>query len=80
MTLKQRLKWLNERKLILLFLCEGRYLNPSIPSEMEKLISSGILNDVELCNVINKFFPKFEKHPAHPTRISKTVANGMPFL
>ena len=83
MTLKQRLEWLNERKLIMLFLCEDRYLNPLISSEMEKLISSGILNDVELWDVINKFFPKFETHlPTgmyFPVPICKLIKKGEDF-
>ena len=80
MTLKQRLEWLNERKKIMFFLCEGRYLNPLISSEMEKLISSGILNDIELWNVINKFFPKYETNlPTgmyFPVPICKLIKQG----
>ena len=83
MNLKQRLNWLFERKLIMLFLYEKRYLNPLISEEMNKLNSSDLLNDEIIFNVVEKFFPEFEKClPAgmyFPVPISRSIKEGNDF-
>lgn len=60
MTFKQRLAWYSDRKLIMLFLWENRFLNPLIPEQQHKLNNSGLLDDKKILEVLEELFPEFE--------------------
>jgi len=83
MTFKQRLEWLFERKMIMLFLWEKRFLNPLIPKEMKKLNSTKIFNDEKIWSIIDKYIPKYKEHlPTgmyFPVPISKALKEGVHF-
>lgn len=83
MTFEQRLGWLYERKLIMLLLWKERFLNPLITEELEKLKSSGLLEDVGIWQVMDEHFPAFEsKLPAgmyFPVPISRALKQGTEF-
>ena len=83
MTFKQRIEWLHERKKIMLFLWEKRFLNPLIPEEMKKLNSTEILKDEVIWNIIDQYFPKLESNlPTgmyFPVPISKALKKGKDF-
>jgi len=82
-TFEQRLGWLYERKLIMLLLWKERFLNPLITEELEKLKSSGLLEDVGIWQVMDEHFPAFEsKLPAgmyFPVPISRAIKQGAEF-
>tara|TARA_B100000700_G_scaffold232988_1_gene258078 strand:+ start:65 stop:769 length:705 start_codon:yes stop_codon:yes gene_type:complete len=61
MFLKNQLQWLFERKLIFLFLIEKKFLNPLISKDNKSLHKYKVFNDQCLLDVINKYFPKFQK-------------------
>ena len=83
MKLEKRLRWFFERKLIMLFLWEERFLNPLIPDEMSQLKTSGLLEDEDTLTVLEKIFPEFiTQLPTgmyFPVPISKAVKQGNNF-
>ena len=83
MKLDKRLRWFFERKLIMLFLWEERFLNPLIPDEMSQLKTSGLLEDEDTLKVLEEIFPDFTTQlPTgmyFPVPISKAVKQGNNF-
>lgn len=59
MNLEKRLQWFFERKLIMLFLCEERFLNPLIADELQRLTASGLLEDEQILLVLDEVLPEF---------------------
>ena len=59
MNLEKRLQWFFERKLIMLFLCEERFLNPLIADELLRLKTSGLLEDEQILLVLDEVLPEF---------------------
>jgi len=59
MNLEKRLQWFFERKLIMLFLCEERFLNPLIADELQRLTTSGLLEDEQILLVLDEVLPEF---------------------
>ena len=84
MELKKRLEWFHEREIIMLFLWEEHFLNPLIPSEMEKLNLSNFFNDIVIWDILDKNFPKFlEFLPSgmyFPVPICKLIKQGKNFF
>ena len=58
MKLEKRLQWFFERKLIMLFLWEERFLNPFIHDELILLKASGILEDEKTLELMENIFPE----------------------
>ena len=83
MIIKQRLEWLLERKLIMFFLWKDRFLNPLIPAEQHILKTSGLLNDVDILQLIDETFPEFKNDlPSgmyFPVPISRALKEGIEF-
>ena len=83
MNLEKRLEWFFDRKLIMLFLCEGRFLNPLIPDEMSRIKKSGLLDDDLTLLVLEKKITKCISHLPRgmyfPVAISKVLKNGENF-
>jgi len=59
MNLEKRLQWFFERKFIMLFLCEERFLNPLIADELQRLTTSGLLEDEQILLVLDEILPEF---------------------
>ncbi|MDP7583803.1 MAG: hypothetical protein QGG03_11270, partial [SAR324 cluster bacterium] len=57
MNLEKRLQWFFERKLIMLFLWEERFLNPLIADELQRLTASGLLEDEDTLHLMEKILP-----------------------
>ena len=57
MNLEIRLQWFFERKLIMLFLWEERFLNPLIADELQRLTASGLLEDEDTLHLMEKILP-----------------------
>jgi len=57
MNLEKRLQWFFERKLIMLFLWEERFLNPMIADELQRLTVSGLLEDEDTLHLMEKIIP-----------------------
>ena len=58
MKLEKRLQWFFERKMIMLFLCEERLLNPFIHDEFRRLKGAGLLEDENTLELIENIFPE----------------------
>ena len=52
MTFEERIDWFSARNLIMLFLLKDRFLNPLVPVQLQKLKSSGLLDNKYLLKVI----------------------------
>mgnify|MGYP001456727162 CR=1 FL=1 len=80
MNLEKRLEWFFDRKLIMLFLFEERFLNPLIPDEMVWLKRSGLLEDdltlLVLEEKLTKCISHLPKGMYFPVAISKALKNG----
>ena len=59
MKFEQRIEWLSERGIIMMFLWKNRFLNPQISEQQQTLKSSGLLGKT-LMKVLEEYFPKFE--------------------
>ena len=83
MTFEQRLEWFSERNKIMLFLWNDRFLNPLIPTQLQKIKSSGLLDYDKLLQVLDEHFPQFEDElpPGmyFPVPISRTLTEGEEF-
>ncbi len=83
MKLEERLQWFFERKLIMLFLWEERFLNPLIPLEMSRLKTSGLLEDEETLKLMENIFPEsITQLPTgmyFPVPISRALKQGNDF-
>ena len=83
MKLEKRLKWLFERKLIMLFLWEERFLNPLIPDDMSQLKTSGLLENEETIRLMENIFPEsITQLPTgmyFPVPISRALKQGKDF-
>ena len=82
MTFDQRIAWFSERRMIMMFLCENRFLNPKIFEQRQKIKSSGLLGQTVL-KVLEEYFPKFEnelpKGMYFPIPISREIKQGERF-
>ena len=80
MNLEKRLEWFFDRRLIMLFLFEERFLNPLIPDEMLRLKTSGLLDDditlLVLEENLTKCISHLPKGMYFPVAISKALKNG----
>ena len=78
MTFEQRLEWFSERNKIMLFLWNDRFLNPLIPTQLQKIKSSGLLDYDKLLQLLDEHFPQFEDElpPGmyFPVPISRTLS------
>ena len=83
MNLEKRLQWFFERKLIMLFLWEERFLNPLIPNDMSRLQTSGLLEDEETLQLMENIFPEsitqFPTGMYFPVPISRALKQGNDF-
>mgnify|MGYP001168152734 FL=1 len=83
MKLEKRLQWFFERKLIMLFLWEERFLNPLIPDDMSRLKTSGLLEDEETLQLMENIFPEsitqFPTGMYFPVPISRALKQGNDF-
>jgi hypothetical protein len=83
MNLEKRLQWFFERKFILLFLLEERFLNPLIPAELHQLKASELLEDEKTLQLIEEIFPEFTTQlPTgmyFPVPISRALKQGNDF-
>jgi len=82
MKFEQRIEWLSERGMIMMFLWEDRFLNPQISEQQQTIKSSGLLEDTVM-KVQEKYFPKFEnelpKGMYFPIPISREIKQGERF-
>ena len=82
MTLDQRLAWLNDRGMIMMFLWGNRFLNPHISNQEQIIKSSGLLEN-SVMQVLEECFPKFEyelpKGMYFPIPISRAIKHGKSF-
>ena len=58
MKLENRLQWFFERKIVMLFLWEERFLNPFIQDELRRLKTSGLLEDEKVIELMDNIFPQ----------------------
>ena len=79
MTFEQRIAWFSERGMIIMFLCENRFLNPQISDQKQTIKSSGLLGGTVM-EVLEEYFPKFEnelpKGMYFPIPISRKIKQG----
>ena len=59
MKFEQRIEWLSERGMIMMFLWDNRFLNPQISKQQQTIKSSGLLG-MTVMEVLEEYFPKFE--------------------
>ena len=82
MKFEQRIEWLSERGMIMMFLWEDRFLNPQISKQQQTIKSSGLLGGTVM-KVLEEFFPKFEnelpKGMYFPIPISQKIRQGERF-
>ena len=82
MTFDQRIAWFSERGMIMMFLCENRFLNPQISEQQQTIKSSGLLGKTVMI-VQEEYFPKFEnqlpKGMYFPIPISREIKQGERF-
>ena len=60
MTFEERIDWFSARNLIMLFLLKDRFLNPLVPVQLQKLKSSGLLDNKYLLKVMEEHFPEYD--------------------
>ena len=82
MTIEQRIAWFSERGMIMMFLCDNRFLNPQISEQQQTIISSGLLGETVM-KVLEEYFPKYEdempKGMYFPIPISRKIQQGERF-
>jgi len=82
MTLDQRIAWFYERRIIMMFLGENRFLNPQITVQKKKIKSSGLLAS-NVMKVLEEYFPKLvyelPKGMYFPIPISRAIKQGENF-
>ena len=83
MTFEQRIDWFSERNLIMLFLWKDRFLNPLVPEQLQKLKSSGLLDNKYLLKVLEKYLPELDAELPRgmyfPVPISRSLSEGGEF-
>ena len=82
MSFNQRIAWLSERGIIMLFLWKSRFLNPQISEQQQTIESSGLLDNTVM-KVLEEHFPMFEnklpKGMYFPIPISRAINQGERF-
>ena len=82
MTFDQRLAWFSDREMIMMFLCDNRFLNPQIFEQQKIIKSSGLLGNIVM-KVLEEYLPKFEnelpKGMYFPIPISRVINQGEKF-
>ena len=83
MTFEQRIDWFSARNLIMLFLWKDHFLNPLVPEQLQKLKSSGLLDNKYLLKVLEEYLPELDaKLPRgmyFPVPISRSLSDGGEF-
>ena len=83
MTFEQRIDWFSERNLIMLFLWKDRFLNPLVPEQLQKLKSSGLLDNKYLLKVLEEYLPELDAELPRgmyfPVPISRSLSEGGEF-
>ena len=83
MKLEKRLQWFFERKMIMLFLWEERFLNPFIQEELWLLKVSGLLEDDKTLELMDIIFPEsinqLQTGIYFPVPISRALKHGNDF-
>ena len=82
MTFKQRIKWFSEHGMIMMFLCDNRYLNPQIYEQLKIIKSSRLLGN-KVMKLLEEYFPNFKnelpKGMYFPIPISRAINQGEKF-
>jgi len=82
MAFDQLIAWFSERGMIMMFLWGNRLLNPQIFEQQQTIKSSGLLGNTVM-EVLEEFFPKFEKELPKgmyfPIPISRKIKQGERF-
>ena len=80
MTFEQRIYWFSARNMIMLFLLKDRFLNPLVPVQLQKLKSSGLLDNKYLLKVLEEYLPEFDAELPRgmyfPVPISRSLSEG----
>ena len=83
MTFEERIDWFSARNLIMLFLLKDRFLNPLVPVQLQKLKSSGLLDNKYLLKVMEEHFPQYDAELPRgmyfPVPISRSLSEGGEF-
>ncbi len=83
MTFEERIDWFSGRNLIMLFLLKDRFLNPLVPVQLQKLKSSGLLDNKYLLKVMEEHFPEYDAELPRgmyfPVPISRSLSDGEDF-
>jgi len=83
MTFEQRIDWFSARNLIMLFLWKDRFLNPLVPEQLQKLKSSGLLDNKYLLKVLEEYLPELDAELPRgmyfPVPISRSLSEGEEF-
>ena len=83
MTFEQRIDWFSERNLIMLFLWKDHFLNPLVPEQLQKLKSSGLLDNKYLLKVLEEYLPELDAELPRgmyfPVPISRSLSEGGEF-
>ena len=83
MTFEERIDWFSARNLIMLFLWKDHFLNPLVPVQLQKLKSSGLLDNKYLLKVMEEHFPEYDAELSRgmyfPVPISRSLSDGEDF-
>jgi len=83
MTFEQRIDWFSARNLIMLFLWKDHFLNPLVPEQLQKLKSSGLLDNKYLLKVLEEYLPELDAELPRgmyfPVPISRSLSEGGEF-
>jgi len=83
MTFEQRIDWFTARNLIMLFLWKDHFLNPLVPEQLQKLKSSGLLDNKYLLKVLEEYLPELDAELPRgmyfPVPISRSLSEGGEF-
>ena len=83
MTFEERIDWFSARNLIMLFLWIDHFLNPLVPEQLQKLKSSGLLDNKYLLKVLEEYLPELDAELPRgmyfPVPISRSLSEGGEF-
>ena len=83
MTFEQRIDWFSARNLIMLFFWKDHFLNPLVPEQLQKLKSSGLLDNKYLLKVLEEYLPELDAELPRgmyfPVPISRSLSEGGEF-
>ena len=83
MTFEQRIDWFSARNMIMLFLWKDHFLNPLVPEQLQKLKSSGLLDNKYLLKVLEEYLPELDAELPRgmyfPVPISRSLSEGGEF-